>query len=135
MVPVQEMLLGEAGPSPTMTISILQSSLGGILHQTQIMLWDIDLNHQSSSCLHNHEAHHNQFPDLCLSHLFGQLPDEGLPLRYFCCQLHHINAFSGEMLAQVNTAGVMDRPHHHLYISLCHLLPVLHHKFLQGHDS
>ena len=27
---------------------------GGILHQTQIMLWDIDLNHQSSSCLHDH---------------------------------------------------------------------------------
>ena len=36
------------------TISLLQSSVGGILHQTQIMLWDIDLNHWSSSCLHDH---------------------------------------------------------------------------------
>ena len=27
---------------------------GWILHQTQIMFWDVDLNHQSSSCLHDH---------------------------------------------------------------------------------
>ena len=54
MVPMQDMPLGEAGPSPAVSISLLQSSSGGILHWTQVMLWDIDLNHQSGSCLHHH---------------------------------------------------------------------------------
>ena len=27
---------------------------GGILHQTQVMLWDVDLNHWSGSCFHYH---------------------------------------------------------------------------------
>ena len=50
----RHMPLREAGPSPAVSIFLLQSSSGGILHQTQVMLWDIDLNHQSGSCFHHH---------------------------------------------------------------------------------
>ena len=67
--------------------------------------------------------------------LFRQLPEKGPPLRYLCCWLHHIDAFLGEVLAKVDATGVMDWPHHHLHISLCHLSPVLHHEFLQWCDS
>ena len=129
------------------------------------MLWDVDLNHWSCSCLHDHvkslgvgnlgqgqhvgckwwhvsvhlqqviKACHNEFPDLCLPYLFGQLPEGGPPLRYFHHQCCHVNTFSGEMLAKVDTTGIMDGLHHQLYISLCHLPLVLHHEFLQRCDG
>ena len=109
---------------------------GWILHWTQIMLRDIDLNHQSSSCLHDHVEglggqrswpgttcwpqmttceHVPLTGDQSMSQLnsqtsvfhtfFGQLPEEGPPLRYLRHWLHHINTFHGEMLVQVDTAG------------------------------
>ena len=55
MVPVQEMMLGGVGLSPAGTGVLLWSSSGADLGpDSKVMLQDIDLNHRSSSCLHDH---------------------------------------------------------------------------------
>ena len=129
------------------------------------MLWDVDLNHQSSSHLHDHvkslrvgdlgqwwhvgcklqhvsmhfqevvEAHHDELPDFHLPYFFKQLPEEGPPLRHFCHWLHHIDSFSGEVLMEVDATGVMDGPQYYLDVSLGHLPPVFDHQLLEWCDG
>ena len=77
------------------------------------------------------QSTHYELPDLHLPYLFRQLPEEGPPLRDVCHWLHHIDTFSGEVLPQIDTVGVMNGSEDHIHISFSHLSPVLHHQFLE----